>query len=199
MTTQGYTERDPAKPEPGLIRAVLDANVIYPAFLRDVLLRLAASSLYLPRWTERIHDEWMRNVIRNRPDLSPAALTRIRAAMDAHFPGALVTGYERLESCFGDVDAGDRHVAAAALRAGATRIITFNLKHFPAHALQARGILPAHPDDFVRQLVREDEVTVRNVLERHRAGLYKPTRTVQDYASAFTNAGLPGSAMLLWP
>lgn len=84
-------------PEGRLIRAVLDANVIYPAFLRDVLLRLAASDLYLPHWTARIHDEWIRNVVQDRPDLSPARFQRTRANMDAHFPGALVVGFEARE------------------------------------------------------------------------------------------------------
>jgi PIN domain len=199
MTTQGHAEGSPdAVPEFRLIRAVLDANVIYPAFLRDVLLRLAASGLYQPRWTARIHDEWIRNVIRDRPDLSPAAFTRIRAATDAHFPGALVTGYEGLETRFGDVDAGDRHVAAAALRAGATRIITMNLKHFPAHVLQVHDIVPVHPDEFIVQLIRDDEATARGALERHRAGLQKPAHTVQEYATAFRRAGLIRSAVLLW-
>lgn len=200
MTTQGHTDGSPdAALESPLVRAVLDANVIYPAFLRDVLLRLAASGLYQPHWTERIHDEWFRNVIRDRPDLPHAAFTRIRAAMDAHFPGALVTGYERLEAQFGDVDAGDRHVAAAALMAGATRIVTSNLKHFPARALQVHGILSVHPDEFIVQLVRGDEVTAHGTLERHRAGLQKPAYTVREYAAAFRRAGLIRSAGLLWP
>jgi hypothetical protein len=200
MTAQGYAESRPdAAAEPHLVRAVLDANVIYPAFLRDILLRLAASGLYLPHWTARIHDEWMRNIIRDRPDLSPTAFARTRTSMDAHFPSALVTGYEQLETCFEDVDAGDRHVAAAALMAGATRIITLNLKHFPGHALAVHGIVPMHPDEFVVRLVHGDAVTVRGVLERHRAGLHKPARTVQEYATAFRRAGLTRSAALLWP
>jgi hypothetical protein len=199
MTTQGHADGSPdATSEFRLVRAVLDANVIYPAFLRDVLLRLAASGLYQPHWTARIHDEWIRNVIRDRPDLSPAAFMRIRAAMDAHFPGALVTGYEQLETRFGNVDAGDRHVAAAALMADATRIITLNLKHFPARALRVHGILPVHPDEFVVQLLRGDEVTARGALDRHRTGLQKPAYTVQEYATAFRRAGLIRSAELLW-
>jgi hypothetical protein len=90
-------------------------------------------------------------------------------------------------------------VAAAALKAGATHIITLNLKHFPAHALQPRGIVPVHPDEFVVQLVRGDDVTARAILERHRAGLHRPAHTVQEYAAAFRRAGLIRSASILWP
>lgn len=186
-------------PEGRLIRAVLDANVIYPAFLRDVLLRLAASDLYLPHWTERIHDEWIRNVVQDRPDLSPANFQRTRASMDAHFPGALVTGFEALEEQVGGVDAGDRHVAAAALNAGAERIITQNLKHFPAEALLPHGIVAQHPDDFVSDLFRGDAMTTRRVLEAHRAGLQRPPHEPAEYAAAFVRAGLTKSAALLWP
>lgn len=49
--------------------AVLDANVLYPQFLRDVPLRLAAAELFVPRWTDRIHQEWTRNLATNRPDI----------------------------------------------------------------------------------------------------------------------------------
>jgi hypothetical protein len=38
--------------------AILDANVLYPAPLRDYLLRLAELELYKPGWTKQIHEEW---------------------------------------------------------------------------------------------------------------------------------------------
>lgn len=44
--------------------AVLDANVLYPAPLRDLLMRLAVTDLFAARWTERIHDEWIRNLLK---------------------------------------------------------------------------------------------------------------------------------------
>ncbi|HEV3051791.1 MAG TPA: PIN domain-containing protein [Longimicrobium sp.] len=178
---------------------MLDANVIYPAFLRDVLLRLAASNLYLPYWTARIHDEWIRNVIHNRPDLSPTAFARIRAQMDAHFAGALVTDFEALERQFEGVHENDRHVAAAALKAGANRIVTHNLKDFPAEALQPHGIVASHPDDFICDLIRMDPMTTRGVLEAHRVGLQRPPHDSAEYAVAFVRAGLPKAAALLWP
>lgn len=49
--------------------AVYDACVFYPAPLRDLLLRLATTGLFRARWTAQIHDEWMRNVLKDRPDL----------------------------------------------------------------------------------------------------------------------------------
>lgn len=54
------------------IIAVLDANILYPAPLRDFMLRLAEAELYIPKWSDEIHDEWTRNVLIDRPDLKPA-------------------------------------------------------------------------------------------------------------------------------
>lgn len=64
--------------------AVLDACVLYPAPLRDLLLQLALGDLYRAKWTERIHDEWMGNVLANRPDLIRQKIERTRALMDLH-------------------------------------------------------------------------------------------------------------------
>ena len=76
-----------------MARIVLyDACVLYPAPLRDLLMRLALTDLFQARWTDQIHDEWTRNVLANRPDLSPASLARCRRLMDEHVPDCLVTG-----------------------------------------------------------------------------------------------------------
>jgi len=73
-----------------------DACVLYPAPLRDLLLRLALTDLYRARWSDAIHEEWIRAVLRNRPDLSRQQLERTRALMNAHVRDALVDGYQTL-------------------------------------------------------------------------------------------------------
>ena len=62
------TEADPK------IIAVLDACVLYPPSLRDLLMRVAVAGAYEPRWTEEIHTEWTRNVLADRPDVTPSIL-----------------------------------------------------------------------------------------------------------------------------
>lgn len=181
------------------IRAVLDANVIYPPFLRDILLRLAVANLYHPHWSERIHDEWMRNVSADRPDMPHISLARIRSMMDAQFPHALVAGDTSLEALFGEVAPEDRHVAAVALKAGAQWIVTANLKDFPADALRPHGIQAVHPDRFLVDLTHAHPLRVRNVLHAHRTGLLRPPMHPEQYKAAFIRAGLPRSAALLWP
>lgn len=73
-----------------------DAWVLYPAPLRDLLMRLALTGLFQARWTDRIHDEWTRSVLADRPDITAESLARCRALMDQHVPDCLVTGYEPL-------------------------------------------------------------------------------------------------------
>ena len=78
------------------LTALLDANVLYTAGLRDFLLHLADRYMYAPLWGADIHAEWMRNLLIDRPDIDPGVLERTRAVMDRHFPEAVVKGYETL-------------------------------------------------------------------------------------------------------
>jgi len=76
--------------------AVLDACVLYPAPIRDILLHLAGLELYTPKWTDLIHDEWKRNLLINRRDLSDFQLDRTTKEMEKAFPNARVERYESL-------------------------------------------------------------------------------------------------------
>ena len=135
-----------------MIRAVLDACILYPAALRDLLMWLASFGVFEPRWTEEIHAEWMRNVLADRPQLTVARLEQTRRLMDQVDPGSLVSGYERHMAALGLPDPNDRHVLAAAIEARAPLIVSFNLSDFPAATLRAFGIKAAHPDHFLSAL-----------------------------------------------
>ena len=135
--------------------AVLDACVLYPAPLRDFLMRLALW-LYQPKWTEAIHDEWIRNVLGDRPELSQTRLERTRDLMNRNGGDCLVMGYEALIPTLTLPDPGDRHVLAAAIIAKAPVIVTFNLSDFPAKALMPYQIRAIPPDDFAVSLYRSE-------------------------------------------
>lgn len=64
--------------------ALLDANVLYPAPLRDLLLQLAVTDLFRARWTADIHREWIEALLAEQPHRSRDALERTRALMDLH-------------------------------------------------------------------------------------------------------------------
>ncbi len=111
--------------------ALLDANVLYPAYLRDALLRLAEAEVYQVRWSRRILDEMSRNVLKNNPDLPEESMVRLVRTMERAFPDAMVTGHETLIPGMTN-DQKDRHVLAAAIRGRADVIVTSNVRSAPS-------------------------------------------------------------------
>ncbi len=95
---------------------ILDACVMYPAPLRSYLLYLAQTGLFRAHWTAQIHDEWIKNLIKNNPSLDRNKLYRTRQLMYAHMPDCLVEGYEFLVESIELPDLDDRHVVAAAIK-----------------------------------------------------------------------------------
>lgn len=77
---------------------VYDACVLYPAPLRDFLMHLALTDLFRAKWTQEIHDEWKRNVLKDRADLKPEQIERTQRLMDQAVRDCLVTDYEALTS-----------------------------------------------------------------------------------------------------
>jgi hypothetical protein len=98
---------------------IYDACVLYPAPLRSFLMYLALTDLFSARWTHEIHEEWMRAVEKDYPDITRAQLERVRKLMDSHVCDCLVTGYESLIPSLTLPDLDDRHVLAAAIHCGA--------------------------------------------------------------------------------
>jgi PIN domain len=112
--------------------ALLDANVLYPAPLRDLFMNLAVLDVFQARWTNQIHDEWTCNLLKNRPDLSASQIERTRALMNLHVRDCLVSNFEHLIPALQLPDLDDRHVLAAAIHSQSKRIVTANLNHFQA-------------------------------------------------------------------
>lgn len=131
---------------------VYDANVLYSAQLRDFLVRLALRNALRAHWTERIHEEWMRNVEADYPDITWEDLQRVRELMDEALPGAEVTGYEGRIEELSLPDPSDRHVLAAAIHVGVDYIVTFNTRDFPASELESLGIAATGPDELISGL-----------------------------------------------
>jgi predicted nucleic acid-binding protein len=169
---------------------VLDTCAIYPAYLRDTLLRLAAAETYRPRWSAHILDE-LHRLLTNRIDVASA--DRIIEAMTRHFPDALVTGYESLIPAMTN-HPKDRHVLAAAVRANADAIVTFNLDNFPAAATDPYEIDVLHPDAFLLNQIELAPRRVLHVLDEQVAGYRRPTMDLYSLASALYKAGCTEAA-----
>jgi predicted nucleic acid-binding protein len=169
---------------------VYDACVLYPAPLRDLLMHVALLDLYRAKWSWMIHDEWIGSLLKNRPDLTAEQLQRTRDLMDAHVRDCLVTGFEDLIPAINLPDANDRHVLAAAIRAGADVIVTFNQKHFPAASLQPYGIETLYPDEFLKYQLDLAPNIICTAAKRHRASLKNKPKTVTEYLETLNAQGL---------
>ncbi|GAB5100464.1 PIN domain-containing protein [Caballeronia sp. HLA56] len=169
---------------------IYDACVSYPAPLRDFLMWLGLSGLFRARWSARIHDEWKRNLLRNRPDLSARQVDRTPALMDAAIPDALVTHYDELIDALDLPDPNDRHVLAAAIRCGASVIVTFNERDFPNEVLSTYDVEAQHPDVFVDNLFDLDEAAVVLAAQRQRRQLRNPSLDVDRYLDILSKQGL---------
>jgi len=177
--------------------AVYDACVLYPAPLRDFLMWLGLSGRFRARWSSQIHDEWKRSVLRDRPDLTADQLNRTSALMDQAIPDALVAGHEALAENLRLPDPGDRHVLAAAIRCGASVIVTFNEKDFPPEALEPFGIEAQHPDLFIDNLFDLDPAAVIAAAQRQRRQLKNPPMTPDAYLDVLLRQGLAQTTQAL--
>ena len=170
--------------------AVLDACILYPPSLRDLLMWLATTGVYQPRVTEQIHAEWIRNVLADNPDVTPAQLDRTRRLMNQVTPDCLVTGYEAHIPGLRLPDPGDRHVLAAAIETRSPLIVTFNLSDFPPAILGAYGVRAVHPDPFLHGLFDEQPDLFLLAVRTHRASLLNPPKDAEGYIQTLRVNGL---------
>ncbi|MGI4831412.1 MAG: PIN domain-containing protein [Janthinobacterium lividum] len=179
--------------------ALLDANVLYPAPMRDLLLQLAVTDLFRAKWTAEIHREWIEALICNQPHRDRAKLERTRDLMDSSTRDCLVTGYEALIPSLQLPDPNDRHVLAAAIAGRCDAIVTQNLKHFPEKALAPYGIDVQHPDEFFSNQLNLAPGAFCGAVQKVRQRLQKPPYTIEQYLDILTGNGLVATAAELRP
>jgi len=170
--------------------ALFDACVLYPAPIRDILLHLAQTGLFRAKWTDRIHDEWMQNLLANRSDLSKDRLQRTRDYMNKAVLDCLVCDYENLIDALVLPDCNDRHVLAAAIRCRADVIVTYNLKDFPEVILSKQDIQAQHPDEFISHLIDLSPGVVCSAVKRMRTNLRNPPYGVGQLFNTLEDLGL---------
>ena len=173
---------------------VLDACVLYAAHLRDFLLYLAQQKLYKPRWSDQINDEWIRNVLKNRPDLTEESFYRLRFLMNDAFPQANVKRYEHLHKGLNLPDVDDVHVLATAIKSDADFIVTFNIKDFPSNELSKPGIEAVHPDDFLITLIEKSPIKATQAFINQVEHLKNPPITAAEILGKFRKSNLKNTA-----
>jgi predicted nucleic acid-binding protein len=168
--------------------AFLDTCVLYPAYLCDTLLRLAEATAFRPLWSPDVLAELRRNLI--ELGIPPERVDRRISQMTRSFPDALVTGYESLIDGMTN-DPKDRHVLAAAVRANAEVLVTFNIGDFPEPALKPYDVSAIHPDEFLLdQLDLYPGVTVA-VLRQQAASYRREPTTAAGVLVLLERTGVP--------
>lgn len=153
--------------------AVLDACVLYPAALRDVLLRCAEAGLFQPRWSQQLLDELGTALARNRPDIPAARVRRLIGLMQDAFPEARVTRVADVAIAL--PDSGDLHVVASAVACSADFIVTNNTKHFPEPVVgQVTSARVVSADAFLLGLLSRSQAVVLHAIYSSAAALRHP-------------------------
>ncbi len=145
--------------------ACLDACVLYPTVLRQVLVGVAEAGLIRPVWSERLFEEWRRTAERLHPGDGVFA-TGEMARLNARWPEAQIPEASDLEGQLWLPDPSDIHVLATAITGRANVIITLNLKDFPARELVGHDVTARHPDAVLYALWLDHPEQVEDVATR---------------------------------
>ena len=180
------------------MRALLDACVLYPTVLRELLTGCAARGLFTPLWSDRILEEWARATRKLGPGAEPIARAEIMA-LGAQFPAARVRERPGLAARLHLPDENDIHVLAAAISGNADCIVTFNRADFPRGVLAGEGLDRHDPDAFLWALASHHPGTVAEVAEQVRAKAEAISGQPQPLRALLKRAKLPRLAKFLAP
>jgi predicted nucleic acid-binding protein len=162
-------------------------------------MELAAASLFRAKWSAEIHDEWTRNLLKERPDLTAEQLARTCELMNSAVLDCLVEGHHDITATLSLPDPDDRHVLAAAIHAGADAIITFNLRDFPPNLMGQYNIEVLHPDDFIQYQFDFNNAAVVIAAQRCRSRLKNPPKSAAEYLETLAQQRLPKTVAVLSP
>ncbi|MCF7799534.1 PIN domain-containing protein [Candidatus Babeliales bacterium] len=179
------------------IAVIYDACILYSAPLRDLFMRLALTDLYRAKWSEDIHQEWIRNLLKNRPDLTREQLEKIKQKMDTHVRDCLVVGYNNLIEKVKLPDPNDRHVLAAAIQVKAQIIVTFNLSDFPLSITKKYKIEAQHPDKFLKYCLDIAPSIVLQTVKETRLSLKNPPKSISEYLKILEKQSLNQTVLFL--
>ncbi len=143
------------------MKVLIDACVLYPTVLREIVLGVAADGGFAPLWSARILEEWRRAAARQgQGEIAEFEI----AAASRRFPDARVSVAPLTEARLSLPDPNDVHVLAAAVDGRADELLTLNLKDFPTNALAAEGIIRRDPDGFLTEIFHAKPELVQRVV-----------------------------------
>jgi len=172
------------------VKVVLDACVLYPTVLREILTGAARAGLFTPLWSDRILEEWARATRKLGAGAEAVARGEV-ALLRADFPAACVPARPAIEARLTLPDANDRHVLAVAIAAGADAILTFNAADFPRHLLAGEGLARRDPDGFLWELWSYHPDRVSDVVDAVRDRAERLSGRPQPLRALLKRAQLP--------
>lgn len=178
------------------MKVLLDACVLYPTVMRQVVLGVAAAGLFRPMWSTRILEEWARAARRLGPDGEAQARAEI-ALVRADWPGAEMPAYPEIEQRLRLPDPHDLHVLAAAVGSGADILLTLNAADFPRRTLAAEGLARQSPDELLRHLHAEHPDKVAAAVARVHARAEQLSGESWDLRRLLKKARLPRLGKIL--
>jgi len=176
---------------------VIDACVLYSAPIRDILLSFTAERLFKVKWSDKIQEEWLQNLLKNRSDLKEANLLKTIKAMNTAFSDANVENFEALIPGINIPDKDDRHVVACTVKCKADLIVTHNLKDFPRKELSKYDIEIQEPDKLISNLIDISAETSCKAFNKMVKRLKSPKKTTDEVLKTIKECGLKKSAKKL--
>ncbi len=144
------------------LRIVIDACVLYPTVMREVVLGAARAGAFIPLWSDRILEEWAR-AARKLGDLGEVQARAEVALLRTSWPCACVNWDDTALDQLWLPDADDRHVLAAAIAGEASSIMTLNARDFPTSVLGGHGLTRVDPDAFLYDYWQADPAPMTRV------------------------------------
>lgn len=174
------------------MRVFVDAHVLFPFSVMDLMLALTEDAVHELVWSERLLAEWERVIVREQRR-SAASAAAVTGTIRQFFADCEVyeAEYVHLVDLMPGGDPDDRHHAAAAIAGSAGALITWNLDDFPAGELAERGLRVVDPDSYLCELYAEWPCEVRETVIRLAAEKRNPPVTLHDALSHLAKAGVP--------
>lgn len=178
------------------MKITLDACVLYPTVMREILLGVAATGAFQPVWSARILEEWARAARKLGPEGETQARGEI-AMLGVAWPAAEAPAAEHLEGRLWLPDPNDIHVLATAVSTSSDAIMTLNIKDFPKSVLAEEGLLRLTPDEHLHSLWVHQSAEVEAVAQRVLAEAQRLSGQPWEMRALLKKARLPRLAKAL--
>lgn len=178
------------------MRMLLDACVLFPTVMREMLIGTAEAGLFEPLWSERIIAEWLRASARLGETANTIAAAEAALMVDRHRQATVIVKCDKSGSL---PDPGDDHVLAAAISGAADGIVTRNTRDFPLRVLGAHGLSRSDPDTFLRVMWQENSDALNAVAEQVRQKAEKISGRPQEGRTLLKRAGMPRLGKAIYP